>query len=212
MPLQFLHSLRLPFLGIVTINPSFKSLGTSSLTQISLGSPCRMSAVALVFTFSTSGEMLSFPGALPSFNFLMTLFISSFDIRSQLMLRSCLASSMSWGPSGAGLFRASSKFSFQRFSCWDSIVTGRLKLLFSPAGWLRYFLRLLSIVLSCCCLCFFSELLRLCFFVPLAALSNHSVLLLVFLSKAFLLVAVCLPVKFQFDVLSILQSPSMLHQ
>ena len=88
IPLQFLHSLRLPFLGIVTSIPVFHSVGISSLSQISFSTLYKTSVVAPISAFKTSDSILSIPGALPSFSFLMALLISSLDILPQLMLRS----------------------------------------------------------------------------------------------------------------------------
>ena len=142
IPLQFLHSLRFPFLGIVTSIPVFHSVGISSLSQISFSTLYKTSVVAPISAFKTSDGILSIPGALPSFSFLMALLISSLDILPQLMLRSSFVSSMSGIESGGGLFKISWKYSFQRCNCKDSLVRrfpclslmGRLVLLFFPAN------------------------------------------------------------------------------
>ena len=142
IPLQFLHSLRLPFLGIVTSIPVFHSVGISSLSHISFSTLYKTSVVAPISAFKTSDGILSIPGALPSFSFLMALLISSLDILPQLMLRSSFVSSMSGIESGGGLFKISWKYSFQRCNCKDSLVRrfpclslmGRLVLLFFPAS------------------------------------------------------------------------------
>ena len=142
IPRQFLHSLRLPFLGIVTSIPVFHSVGISSLSQISFSTLYKTSVVAPISAFKTSDGILSIPGALPSFSFLMALLISSLDILPQLMLRSSVVSSMSAVESGGGLFKISWKYSFQLCNCRDSLVRsfpclslmGRLVILFFPAS------------------------------------------------------------------------------
>ena len=139
IPLQFLHSLRLPFLGIVTNIPVFHSVGISSLSQISFSTLYKTSPIS---AFKTSDGILSIPGALPSFRFLMALLISSLDILPQLMLRYSFVSLMSGIESGGGLFKISWKYSFQRCNCKDSLVRrfpclslmGRLVLLFFAAS------------------------------------------------------------------------------
>ena len=112
IPLQFLHSLRLPFLGIVTTIPVFHSVGISSLSQISFSTLYKTSVVAPISALKTPYGILSIPGALPSFSFLVALLISSLDILSQLMLRSSVVSSMAGIESGGGLFEIFWKYSF----------------------------------------------------------------------------------------------------
>ena len=157
--LQFLHSLRLPFLGSLTSSPVFHSDGISSVSQILFNSPYRSSVVAETSAFRMSGGMLWNPGAFPSLSFLIALLISSLDILPQLTCRSSVGSETSDGTSGGGLFNSSWKCSLQRSICWDSLVrrfpclflTGLFVLLFLPANCLvilyqqctseRYFIR-----------------------------------------------------------------------
>ena len=61
--------------------------------------------VAPISAFKTSDGILSIPGALTSFSFLMALLISSLDILPQLMLRSSVVSSMSGIECGGGLHK-----------------------------------------------------------------------------------------------------------
>ena len=77
IPLQFLHSLWLPFLGSLTSSPVFHSDRISSVSQILFNSPYRSSVVAETSAFRMSGGMLSNPGAFPSLSFLIALLISS---------------------------------------------------------------------------------------------------------------------------------------
>ena len=68
-PLQFLHSLRLPFLGSLTSSPVFHSDGISSVSRILFNSPYSSSVVAETSDFRMSGGMLSNPGAFPSLSY-----------------------------------------------------------------------------------------------------------------------------------------------
>ena len=90
----------------------------------------KTSVVAPISAFKTSDGILSIPGALPSFSFLMALLIS-LDILPQLMLRSSFVSSMSGIESGGDQFKISWKYSFQHCNCRDSLVR---KFPFVPDG------------------------------------------------------------------------------
>ena len=122
--------------------PVFYSVGISSLSQNSFSTLYQTSVVAPISAFKTPDGILSIPGALPSFSFLMALLISSLDILPQLMLRSSVVSSVCGIESGGGLSKISCKYSFQRCNCRDSLVRrfpclsliGRLVLLFVPAS------------------------------------------------------------------------------
>ena len=81
-----------------------------------------LSVVAPISALKTSDGILSIPGALCNFSFLIALLISSLDILPQLMLRSSVVSSMSGIESGGGLFKISWTYSFQRCNCRDSLV------------------------------------------------------------------------------------------
>ena len=64
IPLPFLQSDESPFLGNLTIKPVFKSSGIFSEIQISSKIFSRMVWVRDSSAFSSSGQMLSAPGAL----------------------------------------------------------------------------------------------------------------------------------------------------
>ena len=174
IPFQFLHSLRLPFLGIITSIPVFHSVGISSLSQISFNRLYKTFVVAPISAFKTSDGILSIPGALPSFSFLMVLLKSSLDILLQLMLRSLVVSSMSGIESGEGLFKISWKCSFQRCNCRDSLVrrfpclslTRRLVHLFFPASCLVIFYNSLELSYLAAILASFASFIRHMFSCP----------------------------------------------
>ena len=86
IPLQFLHSLRLSFLGITISIPVLHSLGISSLSQISFSRLYKTSAVAPISAFKTSDGVLSIPGALSSV-FQWTSFIERYWLIKGTCLR-----------------------------------------------------------------------------------------------------------------------------
>ncbi|OCU01832.1 hypothetical protein XELAEV_18007610mg [Xenopus laevis] len=65
IPLQLLHFVRSPFFGILTIIPSFHSVGKFSSVHIFTKIGCNKSVVS-ISAFKISGAILSTPGALPS--------------------------------------------------------------------------------------------------------------------------------------------------
>ena len=222
IPLQFLHSLSLPFLGIVTTIPVFHLVGISSLSQISFSTLYKTSVVAPISAFKTSDDILSIPGALPSFSFLMALLISSLDILPQLMLRSSFVSSMSGIESGGSLFKISWKYSFQRCNYKDSLMrmfpclslTGRLVLFFFPASCLVILYNSLELFCLAAISASFASF-STCFLVPLCLLFNCFVSFLVFLLQFFFLVSsasllsfilVSLLASIASQVLSVIQS------
>lgn len=65
IPLQLLHSVMLPFFGILTITASFHSSRSLSETQISLKSGYSMSAMPSASAFKQSPGMLFMPAVFP---------------------------------------------------------------------------------------------------------------------------------------------------
>lgn len=77
IPLQFLHSLRSPFLGIVTITPSFQVLGMSQFSQASVISGQSSWAMEAASHLNSSAARLSGPGALLLLSFSIATHSSS---------------------------------------------------------------------------------------------------------------------------------------
>jgi hypothetical protein len=69
IPLQFLQFVTSPFLGSFTNGPFFQSSDTTQVLHIFTNSGWSSSIVTPTSSLSTSGGMLSIPGALPFFDF-----------------------------------------------------------------------------------------------------------------------------------------------
>ena len=115
IPLQFPHSVRSPFFGILTISPCFHVFGTFSCSQNVLNDFTSHFSVVFMSAFNNSAVISSLPPAFQFGIFLSAVLISAFVIGSVLI--SFMIGSISTyvtGSSGIGLLRISSKCSFHR--------------------------------------------------------------------------------------------------
>ena len=193
IPLQFLHSLRLPFLGIVTCIPVFHSVGISSLSKTSFSRLYKTSVVAPTSAFKTSNGTLSIPGALHSFSFLRAVLVSSLDILPKLMLKGLQLFPQCLGLNPVEAYSKCFKYSFQRCNCRESLVRrfpslsliGRLVLLFFPASCLMILYNSLELFCLAAISASFASFSTYVFFLTVLFLSLNSCT--VFLSLCHLL-------------------------
>ena len=106
IPLQFPHSVRSPFFGILTISPCFHVFGTFSCSQNFLNNLTSHFSVVFISAFNNSAVILSLPPAFPFFIFLSAVLISAFVIGSVLIsfMIGSLSTSVT-GSSGIGYYR-----------------------------------------------------------------------------------------------------------
>ena len=119
IPLQFLHRLRFPFFGSLTISPVFQSTGISS-SDISLKISVRVYVMTSPPAFRISALMPSAPGAFPDSMLSIAVFTSFAVGGSMLTSRSSSLSGMSSTSLGASLLRMVSKCVFHTCVCFST--------------------------------------------------------------------------------------------
>ena len=85
IPLQFPHSVRSAFFGILTISPCFHVFGTFSCSQNVLNNLTSHFSVVFMSAFNHSAVISSLPPAFPFFIFLSAVLMSAFIIGSVLI-------------------------------------------------------------------------------------------------------------------------------